>query len=86
MLEKSYNAHICHDIALFFLGDDLGYYDFYANVNNVSFFEKKINEFFNKNIKFPRIQTGGNDYNINLNSFQKNKIGEIYKTDFDFIS
>lgn len=70
----------------FFLGNDLGYYDFYANVNNISIFEKKINEFFNKNIKFPRIQTGGKDYNINLNSFQVNKINKIYKADFDFIS
>tara|TARA_Y100001970_G_C14254413_1_gene874159 strand:- start:102 stop:737 length:636 start_codon:yes stop_codon:yes gene_type:complete len=69
----------------YFLGNDLNYYNFYADVNNINVFEKKVNDFFNNNIKFPKIQTGGSDINVVLNSEQITKIKIIYKADFNFL-
>jgi len=69
----------------FFLGNDLSYYSFYADTANIIVFEKKVNDFFNNNIQFPKIQTGGKDYNVNLNPSQIKKVKKIYNSDFDFL-
>ena len=47
----------------YFLGNDLKYYTIVANTENIYEFEKKVNSFFEKRIKFPKIQTGGNKFN-----------------------
>ena len=75
------NKHFLPQI--FFLGDNLKYYTFYANVNNIEIFEDKVNEFFGKKIKFPKLQTGGNKFDINLNNKQLDKINKIYEKDIE---
>ena len=70
----------------FFLGNYLNYFDIVADVENISLFEKKINEFFGKKIKFPKIQKGGKEYIINLDNTQKEKLKKIYKDDFELLN
>ena len=69
----------------YFLGTKIKYYDFYAFADQIEIFEKKVNNFFNKNVTFPKIQIGGNEYNINLSEKQINKIKKIYKSDYKFL-
>ena len=69
----------------FFLGDDLNYYNFYANVNNIKVFENKVNEFFRKKIKFTKIQIGGNHLKINISTVQEKRIKKIYEIDYDLL-
>ena len=69
----------------YFLGNNLDYFDIVADVENIFLFEKKINNFFNNKIKFPKIQKGGNEFNIKLNIIQKEKIKKIYKKDFELL-
>lgn len=66
----------------FFLGDNLEYYTFYTDVNNTKIFEDKVNEFFGKKIKFPKLQTGGKEIKIKLNNAQLDRISKIYAKDF----
>jgi len=67
----------------YFLGNDLKYYSFYADFNNIKFFEKKINEFFGKFIEFPKLQTGGKDFEVMLSKKQINLLQKIYSQDFE---
>ncbi len=67
----------------FFLGDDLNYFTFYANVKNIKFFKDKINDFFGRRIEFPKLQTGGKEFDVNLNNSQLNRISKIYAKDFE---
>tara|TARA_B100000686_G_C16359210_1_gene746870 strand:+ start:83 stop:718 length:636 start_codon:yes stop_codon:yes gene_type:complete len=67
----------------YFLGPSLDYYTFYANTNNLKKFEKKVNEFFDKNISFPKIQIGGQNFKIELSNSQIKKIKKIYEKDYD---
>ena len=66
----------------FFLGNNLDYFNIVADVENINLFEKKINNFFNKQIKFPKIQQGGKEFKIKLNLDQIIKIKNIYAEDF----
>ena len=66
----------------FFLGESLNYYDYYADVEKISYFEDKTNQFFEKNVKFPKIQTGGNDLKLNLSEKQIERIKNIYQSDY----
>ena len=70
----------------FFLGNNISYYSFYADVKNIKPFEEAINEFFEKKVSFPKLQTGGNEFQINLNSSQINRIRKIYAKDFELIN
>ena len=70
----------------YWLGKDLDYFDIIGNVSNIKVFEKKINDFFGKNIKFPRLQTGGKDFTTALNAIQIKKIKKIYNDDYDLLS
>jgi hypothetical protein len=70
----------------FFLGDNLEYYTFYTDVNNTKIFEDKVNEFFGKKIKFPKLQTGGKEIKIKLNNAQLDRISKIYANDFKLYS
>ena len=69
----------------FFLGDDLKYYTIVANTENIYEFEKKVNYFFEKEIKFPKIQTGGNKFDLKLNKSQLDKAKKIYNQDFNLL-
>ena len=69
----------------YWLGNDLGYFTICVNIKNIKIFEKKINNFFNKKISFPKVQTGGNNNSIVLNISQKNKIKKVYEKDFDLL-
>ena len=51
----------------YFLGNDLKSFTIVANTKNISGFERKVNYFFEKKIKFPKIQTGGGKFNLKLN-------------------
>ena len=69
----------------YFLGENIKYYTFYADVNNIKLFEEKVNDFFNKKVSFPKIQTGGNEYDFGLKNSQIEKIKNIYIKDFNFV-
>lgn len=67
----------------FFLGDDLNYYSFYADIKKINFFKEQVNEFFGKKIEFPKVQTGGKEFDIQLNNTQLNRVNKIYEKDFE---
>jgi len=69
----------------FFLGNDLNYYDFFANIIKIKHFESKVNNFFNRKVDFPKIQTGGKDLEFNLTLEQSFKIKKIYLQDYDLL-
>ena len=69
----------------FFLGYDLDYFNIVADVENINLFEKKVNNFFGKEIKFPKIQKGGSKFNVNLNMTQLEKVKKIYEIDFELL-
>ena len=69
----------------FFLGKSLEYYTFSTTIKKLSLLEKKINNFFGKNLNLPRLQTGGNNIKINLSSEQVRKIKKIYLEDYNLI-
>ena len=70
----------------FFLGNDLNYYTFWSDVNNIELFEEKVNNFFGKKIKFPKIQTGGHEFKVKLNYLQLERVKKIYQSDYHLIS
>ena len=51
----------------------------------VNLFEKEVNSFFGKEIKFPQIQKGGSEFSIKLNITQIEKLKKIYKVDFELL-
>ena len=57
-----------------FSGKDINYLTFYADIENIDYFTQKVNDFFDKNILFPKLQTGGNNINIRLNDQQIERI------------
>jgi len=69
----------------YFLGNNLDYFNIVADVENINLFEKKINDFFGKEIKFPQIQKGGKEFNVKLNITQIEKLKKIYKNDFELL-
>ena len=82
MLEKNFeNKHFLPQYH--FLGHELKYFSFYSDVSKINLFEKKVNEFFEKKIKFPKIQVGGSNIEINLTKKQMLLIEKIYSMDFE---
>ena len=69
----------------YWLGNDLKYFDIVANTNNITFFVRKINEFFKKEIDFPKMQIGGKEFKISLNNSQVDKLKKIYENDYELI-
>ena len=69
----------------FWLGNDINYFTIIANIKKLSPFIVSINKFFSKNIEFPKIQSGGREFLINLNASQKDKIFKIYANDYDLV-
>ena len=69
----------------YWLGDNLEYFTIVSNISNMKVFINGVNNFFQKNIEFPRIQTGSIEENINLNNSQITKLKKIYSTDYDLI-
>jgi len=69
----------------FFLGNNLDYFNIIGEVENINLFEKKVNSFFGKKIKFPQIQKGGKEFSIKLNTAQKEKVKKIYAQDFELL-
>jgi len=45
-------------------------------------FVNGVNNFFEKNVEFPKLQTGGNKEAVNLSNLQITKIKQIYKDDY----
>ena len=69
----------------YWLGDNLNFFNIIGEVSNIKSFVKKINNFFNKEINFPKIQTGGKKFSISLDVDQIKKIKKIYSNDYDLI-
>ena len=69
----------------YWLGHDLSYFTFYSFTNNIENFATNINSFFNQEIEFPRLQTGGNNISINFSDDQIYKIKKIYASDFELL-
>ena len=70
----------------YFLGNDLKYYSFYSSFENINFFKDGVNSFFGKDIKFPKIQVGGNQIRINISAIQVKRVKKIYEVDYDLLS
>ena len=70
----------------FFLGTNLSYYNFYADIKKINLFINFINNFFEKKIDFPKLQTGGKEFDINLTTKQKKRIKAIYHKDFEIFN
>ena len=69
----------------YWLGKDLKYFTIVANTSNINNFVDGINDFFQKKIDFPKIQTGGKEFQISLNLNQIKKLKKIYSDDYDLI-
>ena len=82
--DRFYNTHFLPQT--WFLGYDLNYYNFYCDLKNIHIFEKNINIFFGKEIKFPKVQTGGDSSTIELTSNQIKRIKKIYHKDYIFLN
>lgn len=66
----------------YFLGNDLNYFTIVGDTNNMKNFVNGVNNFFEKNVEFPKLQTGGNKEAVNLSNLQITKIKQIYKDDY----
>ena len=66
----------------YWLGDDLNYFTFVGQINDLSDFINNINNFFEQKKEFPILQTGGKDSKVSLNSEQIKKIKIIYEKDY----
>lgn len=85
LIDKKFeNPHFLPQV--FFLGNDISYYDFYCDIYEIHKFESFLNNFFNKKIAFPKVQTGTSMEEVNLNKDQIIKLIDIYKEDYEFIS
>ena len=69
----------------FWLGSNLKYFTIVANTTNIEPFVNGINNFFQKKLTFPNIQTGGGEIKINLNFHQIKKLKKIYSDDYDLV-
>ena len=69
----------------YWLGKDLKYFSIVANTSNINNFVDGINNFFQKKIDFPKIQTSGKKFKISLNLSQIEKLKKIYSDDYDLI-
>ena len=70
----------------YFLGNSLNYFSFYSDVENNKIFVEKVNDFFEKKIKFPRLQVGGSKNNIELKKYQINRLKKIYENHYRLLS
>ena len=69
----------------YWLGKNLKYFTIVANTSNIKNFVDGINDFFQKKIDFPKIQTGGKEFQVSLNLSQIKKLKKIYSDDYDLI-
>ena len=69
----------------YWLGNNLKYFTIVSNISNIEIFINGVNNFFQNKVEFPRIQTGGNVENIELNNNQITKLKKIYSSDYDLI-
>ena len=69
----------------YWLGKDLNYYTIIGKLPNIRSFVDQINKFFQQEHFFPKIQTGGREFQISLNLSQINKLKKIYADDYDLI-
>ena len=54
-------------------------------LQTLKYLKKKINNFFGQERKFPKIQTGGKEFDLELNTNQILKVKKIYTNDYDLI-
>ena len=64
------------------LGSDLSYYTHIGKTNNVINFVNGVNDFFQQLKVFPKLQTGGKEFNVSLKNEQIKKIKKIYDSDY----
>ena len=69
----------------YWLGNNLKYFTIVSDISNMEAFINGVNDFFENKVEFPRIQTGGNEININLTGSQISKLKKIYSSDYDLI-
>ena len=69
----------------YFLGNNLKYFSFYSDINNINFFETKVNDFFGKKIEFPKLNFKRKEQDLYLKKDQLLKIKKIYIDDFEFL-
>ena len=69
----------------YWLGNDLSYFNIIGITSNIKTFEQKINNFFGQDKKFPKIQTGGKEFVLELNTYQITKVKKIYTDDYSLL-
>lgn len=69
----------------YWLGNDLKYFTIVSNISNMKIFINGVNNFFQNEVEFPRIQKGGTYENIELTNNQITKLKKIYSSDYDLI-
>ena len=85
LIQKKFeNPHFLPQV--FFLGHNINYFNFYCDVDEIEKFQRFINNFFVRNIIFPKIQTGSTGKKIILNNHQIDQLKEIYRDDYQLIS
>ncbi len=65
----------------FFIGKDLDYFDICCCTNTLDIFEKAINSFFKREIKFPRVKSNSSHLSLELSKHQLKKLSCIYEDD-----
>ena len=63
----------------------MSYFNIIGITSNIKTFEQKINNFFGQDRKFPKIQTGGKEFVLELNTYQITKVKKIYTNDYSLL-
>jgi hypothetical protein len=89
MLEDLLTSTFSNDHFLpqsFFLGHNLSYYEWCFDIDDFDLMAQKINQFFKKELPFPKLQTRGDKDSIQLSNDQIDKIKLIYQSDYELLN
>ena len=65
----------------FFIGRNIDYFDICCCTNTLNIFEKAINSFFNREIKFPKVKSNSSHISLELTKKQIIRLNYIYNDD-----
>ncbi len=66
----------------YFIGKNLDYFDICCCTNTLEIFEKAINSFFKREIKFPKVKSNSSHMTLDLTNKQIKRLEKIYLDDF----
>ena len=85
ILEDGYFANTHFLPQSYFLGKNPKNFDLIKDVKNLGEIEERINKFFGQKKKIPQLQTGGNEFELELNNKQIKRIKKIYSEDYELL-